>query len=134
MFTVLFICVHNAGRSQMAEAFFNSLSKGRYKALSAGSRPSEIINPVVVEAMREVGIDISGNKPKKLDKNMVLEADLAITMGCGEDACPVVPNELREWDLDDPHGKTIEAVRPIRDEIRKKVDFLIKELDKMPRN
>lgn len=133
MFTVLFICVHNVGRSQMAEEFFNNLSKGRYKALSAGSRPSEIINPVVVEAMREVGIDISGNKPKKLDKNMVLEADLAITMGCGEDACPVVPNELREWNLD-PHGKTIEAVRPIRDEIRKKVDFLIKELDKMPRN
>ena len=134
MFTVLFICVHNVGRSQMAEEFFNNLSKGRYKALSAGSRPSEIINPVVVEAIREVGIDISGNKPKKLDKNMVLEADLAITMGCGEDACPVVPNELREWNLEDPHGKTIEAVRPIRDEIRKKVDFLIKELDKMPRN
>jgi protein-tyrosine-phosphatase len=118
----------------MAEEFFNNLSKGRYKALSAGSRPSEIINPVVVEAIREVGIDISGNKPKKLDKNMVLEADLAITMGCGEDACPVVPNELREWNLEDPHGKTIEAVRSIRDEIRKKVDFLIKELDKMPRN
>lgn len=134
MFTVLFICVHNVGRSQMAEEFFNNLSKGRYKALSAGSRPSEIINPVVVEAIREVGIDISGNKPKKLDKNMVLEADLAITMGCGEDACPVVPNELREWNLEDPHGKTIEAVRSIRDEIRKKVDFLIKELDKMPRN
>ena len=134
MFTVLFICVHNAGRSQMAEAFFNSLSKGRYRGLSAGSRPSDTVNPIVVDVMREVGIDISGNKPKKLDKNMVLEADLAITMGCGEDACPVVPNELREWDLDDPHGKTIEAVRPIRDEIRKKVDFLIKELDKMPRN
>ena len=134
MFTVLFICVHNAGRSQMAEAFFNSLSKGRYRGLSAGSRPSDTVNPIVVDVMREVGIDISGNKPKKLDKNMVLEADLAITMGCGEDACPVVPNELREWNLEDPHGKTIEAVRPIRDEIRKKVDFLIKELDKMPRN
>ena len=132
MFTVLFICVHNAGRSQMAEAFFNSLSKGRYRGLSAGSRPSDTVNPIVVDVMREVGIDISGNKPKKLDRNMVLEADLAITMGCGEDACPVVPNELREWDIEDPHGKTIESIRPIRDEIRKRIDFLIKELDKLP--
>lgn len=129
MFTVLFICIHNAGRSQMAEAFFNKLSHGHYKALSAGSRPSEIVNPVVVEVMREDGLDISKNKPKKLDIEMVRGADLAITMGCGEDACPVVPDELREWDLEDPHGKPIEDVRPIRDEIRKRVDFLIKELD-----
>ena len=134
MFTVLFICVHNAGRSQMAEAFFNKLSEGRYKALSAGSRPSDSINPVVVEAMKEVGIDISGNEPKKLVRDMVLEADLAITMGCGEDACPVVPNELREWEIEDPHGKTIEVVRRIRDEIRIRVDVLIRELDKEPRN
>ena len=132
MFTVLFICIHNTGRSQMAQAFFNKLSKGRYKALSAGSRPSEEVNPVVVEAMREVGIDISENKPKKLDVSMIREADIAITMGCG-DACPVVPNELRDWELEDPSGKPIEAVRPIRDEIRTKVDFLIKELDSSPR-
>jgi arsenate reductase (thioredoxin) len=134
LFTVLFICVHNAGRSQMAEAFFNTLSGGRYWAMSAGSRPSEAVNPIVVEAMREVGIDISGNRPKKLDQRMILEADLAITMGCGEDVCPVVPNELRDWDLEDPSGKTIEAVRQIRDEIRTRVDLLIKELDKTPRN
>jgi arsenate reductase len=116
----------------MAEAFFNSLSKGRYRGSSAGSRPSDTVNPIVVDVMREVDIDISGNKPKKLDRNMILEADLAITMGCGEDACPVVPNELREWDIEDPHGKTIESIRPIRDEIRKRIDFLIKELDKLP--
>ena len=129
MFIVLFICIHNAGRSQMAEAFFNKLSEGRYKALSAGSRPSDSINPVVVEAMREVGFDISSRKSKKLDKEMILEADLAITMGCGGDACPIVPNELRDWQLEDPNGKPIEVVRKIRDEIRFKISALIKELD-----
>jgi arsenate reductase len=129
MVTVLFICVHNAGRSQIAEAFFNKLSGGRHRGISAGSKPAEVVNPVVVEAMREVGIDISGNKPKKLTKEMVLEADLAITMGCGEEACPVVPNELREWQIDDPHGKPIEEVRKIRDEIQRRVKLLIKELD-----
>ena len=130
MVTVLFICIHNAGRSQMAEAFFNKLSGGRHRGISAGSQPSETVNPVVVEAMREVGIDIGRNKPKKLTKDMVLEADLAITMGCGEDACPVVPNELREWDIEDPHGKTIEVVKGIRDEIRSRVEALVKELDR----
>jgi protein-tyrosine-phosphatase len=129
MVTVLFICVHNAGRSQMAEAFFNKLSEGRHKGTSAGSNPADAVNPVVVEAMQEVGIDIGGNKPKKLSKEMILDADLAITMGCGEDACPVVPNELRDWDLEDPHGKPIETVRMIRDEIKLKVKALIKELD-----
>src|SRR4030043_711465 len=129
MVMVLFICVHNAGRSQMAEAFFNNLSEGRHRGIRAGSRPAETVNPIVVEAMREVGIDISGNEPKKLTKEMILEADLAITMGCGEDACPVVPNELRDWQLEDPHGKPIETVRKIRDEIQLKVKTLIKELD-----
>jgi len=128
MVTVLFICIHNAGRSQMAEAFFNKLSEGRHRGISAGNKPAEAVNPVAVEAMREVGIDIGGNKPKKLSKEMVLEADLAITMGCGEEACPVVPNELREWQLDDPHGKPIEAVRTIRDEIQRRVKALINEL------
>jgi arsenate reductase len=129
MVTVLFICVHNAGRSQIAEAFFKKLSGGRHRGISAGSKPAEIVNPVVVETMREVGIDINGNKPKKLTKEMVLEADLAITMGCGEEACPIVPNELREWQIDDPHGKTIDEVRKIRDEIQRRVKLLIKELD-----
>ena len=130
MVTVLFICIHNAGRSQMAEAFFNKLSGGRYIGLSAGSKPSENVNPVVVDAMKEIGIDISGNKPKKLTKEMLLEADLAITMGCGEDACPIAPNELREWNIEDPHGKSIEVIRKIRDDIRKKIENLIRELDK----
>jgi arsenate reductase len=129
MVTVLFICVHNAGRSQMAEAFFNNLSKGHHRGISAGSNPADAVNPIVVKAMREVGIDISGNKPKKLTKEMILEADPTITMGCGEEACPVVPNELRDWQLDDPHGKPIETVRKIRDEIQLKVKALIRELD-----
>ena len=129
MVTVLFICIHNAGRSQIAEAFFNKLSEGRHRGISAGSRPADSVNPVVVEAMREVGFDISSRKPKKLDKEMILEADLAITMGGGEDACPIVPNELRDWQLEDPSGKPIEVVRKIRDEIRFKVSALIKELD-----
>ena len=129
MVTVLFICIHNAGRSQMAEAFFNQLSDGRHRGISAGSKPTEEINPVVVEAMWEVGVDISGNKPKKLTKEMVLEAELAITMGCGEEACPVVPNELREWQIEDPQGKPIEVVRIIRDEVQNRVKDLVKELD-----
>ncbi len=116
----------------MAEAFFNKLSGGRHRGISAGSKPSEAVNPVVVEAMREVEIDISGNKPKKLTKEMILEADLAITMGCGEEACPVVPNELREWQVDDPHGKPIEKVRLIRDDILQRVKALIIELNEAP--
>jgi len=113
----------------MAEAFFNKLSEGRHRGISAGSKPADTVNPVVVEAMREVGFDIDSKKPKKLDKEMILEADLAITMGCGEDACPIVPNELRDWQLEDPSGKPIEIVRKIRDEIRFKVSSLIEELD-----
>jgi len=113
----------------MAEAFFNKLSEECHRGISAGSRPTDSVNPVVVEAMREVGIDISSVKPKKLDREMIIEADLAITMGCGEDACPIVPNELRDWQLEDPNGKPIEVVRKIRDEIRFKISALIKELD-----
>lgn len=129
MVTVLFLCVHNAGRSQMSEAIFNSLSGGRHRGISAGSHPSVEVNPVAMQALREIGLDISGNKPKKLTKELILEADLAVTMGCGEDACPVVPNELREWKIEDPHGKSIEKVREIRDEIRGRVKALIEELD-----
>ena len=132
MVTVLFICVHNAGRSQMAEAFFNKLSDGCHKGMSAGSNPADVVNPIVVAAMWEVGIDIGHNNPKKLSREMILEADLAITMGCGEDACPVVPNELRDWNIEDPSGKPIETVRRIRDEIQSKVKALIRELDERP--
>lgn len=129
MFTVLFICVHNAGRSQMSEALFNYYSNGRYRGISAGSNPSEKINPIVVEALKEIDIDISNKKPKKLTKEMLLEADLAVTMGCGEDECPIVPNELRDWQIEDPHGKSIEEVRKIRDNIIFRIKDLIKELD-----
>ncbi len=129
MATVLFICIHNAGRSQMAEAFLNSMSGGRHRGISAGSRPSESVNPVVVEAMSELGIDISHALPKKLTAELVREADLVVTMGCGEDACPIVPNEMREWDLDDPHGRSIEEVRLIRDQIKVLVRELVRELD-----
>ncbi|MBN1682367.1 arsenate reductase ArsC [Candidatus Bathyarchaeota archaeon] len=129
MFTVLFICVHNAGRSQISEALFNYYSNGRYKGISAGSNPSKEVNPLVVEVMKEFGIDISDIKPRKLTKEMILDSDLAITMGCGEEACPIVPNELREWILEDPHNKSLEVIRKIRDEIDKKIKELINELD-----
>jgi arsenate reductase len=129
MVTVLFICVHNAGRSQMAEAIFNSLSRGRHHALSAGSQPASEVNPVVVKALKEIGLDISGNKPKKLTKDMVQQADIAVTMGCGPDQCPVVPNELREWQIEDPHGKPKEEVRKIRDEVLIRVKALLNEIE-----
>ncbi len=132
MASVLFICVHNAGRSQMAEAIFNSLADGRHIAKSAGSKPADRVNPVAVEALKEIGIDISGRKPKKLDADLALWADLAITMGCGDEPCPVVTGEIRDWDLEDPHGQPIEKVREIRDEIHRRVEALVKELDEAP--
>jgi arsenate reductase (thioredoxin) len=129
MVTVLFICVHNAGRSQMSEAIFNSLAGGFHHAISAGSKPAAEVNPKAVQALKEIGLDISGIKPKKLTKELILQADLAVTMGCGEDGCPVVPNELREWNLEDPSGQPIEKVREIRDELVRRVQALLKELD-----
>jgi len=131
--TVLFVCVHNAGRSQMAEAFFNRLAKGRARAISAGTKPGEKVNPVVVQAMKEVGIDISGNKPKMLTFEMIEKADRMITMGCGEDAaglCPAGFIETEDWALDDPSGKPIEEVRKIRDEIKTRVAALLETLTK----
>ncbi len=113
----------------MSEAIFNSLAGGRHHAISAGSKPATEVNPTAVQALREIGIDISGNKPKKLTKELIFQADLAVTMGCGEDACPIVPNELREWNLEDPSGQPIEVVREIRDEIMKCVKALVEELD-----
>lgn len=126
---VLFVCVQNTGRNQMAEAFFNQMAKGRAKGLSAGTRPSDKVNPVVVEAMREVGIDIGRQKPKPLTLEMMERVDRVITMGCGtEGVCPAsfVPTE--DWQLDDPDGKSIEQVRQIREEVRAKVENLIREL------
>ncbi|WP_395244561.1 arsenate reductase ArsC [Agromyces sp. MMS24-K17] len=126
--TVLFVCVHNAGRSQMAAGFLRELGGGRVEVLSAGSEPKDQINPVAVQAMAEDGIDIQGQVPKVLTTDAVRESDVVITMGCG-DACPIFPGKRYEdWKLDDPAGQGIDAVRPIRDEIRGRVESLLAEL------
>lgn len=126
--TVLFVCVHNAGRSQMAAGFMSALGAGRVQVLSAGSAPKDSINPIAVQAMQEVGIDISNNSPKVLTPEAVQESDAVITMGCG-DACPFYPGKRYEdWVLDDPAGQGIESVRVIRDEIKKRVEQLLSEL------
>ena len=128
MKTVLFVCVHNSGRSQMAEAFFNQTTKGKARAYSAGTQPADKVNPVVVEAMKELGIDISGGKPKMLTMDMVEKADKMITMGCVTEAgaaCPVSFIETEDWALEDPYGKTLAGVRKIRDEIKRRVTKLI---------
>ncbi len=126
--TVLFVCVHNAGRSQMAAGYLQHLAGDRIDVRSAGSEPKDQINPVAVEAMREEGIDITDNTPKLLTVDAVREADVVITMGCG-DTCPIFPGKRYEdWELDDPAGQGIDVVRPIRDEIRKRVEALIESL------
>lgn len=126
--TVLFVCVHNAGRSQMAAGFLQSLTQGRVRVLSAGSAPKDSINPVAIEVMAEEGIDIANNQPKVLTNEAVQESDVVITMGCG-DACPFYPGKRYEdWVLEDPAGKDLETVRKIRDEIKVRVLNLIKEL------
>lgn len=126
--TVLFVCVHNAGRSQMAAGYLQALAGDRVEVLSAGSAPKDQINPVVVEAMAEEGIDIAANTPKLLTADAVRESDVVITMGCG-DACPIFPGKRYEdWQLADPNGQGLVAVRPIRDEIRRRVEHLIEEL------
>jgi protein-tyrosine-phosphatase len=129
--TVLFVCVHNSGRSQMAEAFFNKLAGGKAQALSAGTQPANEVNPVVIEAMREAGINISGNKPKMLTMDMVEKAERMITMGCGAEAgavCPASFIETEDWALEDPKGKSLAQVRKIRDEIKERVSKLVKEI------
>nr|WP_186626654.1 arsenate reductase ArsC [Rhodococcus sp. BP22] len=126
--SVLFVCVHNAGRSQMAAGFLNDLTNGTVEVRSAGSTPAERINPIAVQAMAEVGIDISAQSPKKLTSDAVETSDVVITMGCG-DACPVFPGvRYRDWALPDPAGKGIDAVRPIRDKIKILVEDLVAEL------
>jgi arsenate reductase len=126
--TVLFVCVHNAGRSQMAAGYLQHLAGDRVEVLSAGSEPADQINPVAVEAMREEGIDITTAQPKVLTTQAVQQSDVVITMGCG-DACPIFPGKRYEdWNLDDPAGQGIEAVRPIRNEIKNRVETLIAEL------
>lgn len=125
---VLFVCVHNAGRSQMAAAFLGRMGAGRVRVRSAGSAPADEVNPAVVEAMAEVGVDIAANTPKVLTDDAVRASDVVITMGCG-DACPFFPGKrYLDWVLPDPAGQGVEAVRPIRDRIRRHVEELLEEL------
>ena len=126
--TVLFVCVHNAGRSQMAAGFMRELGRGRVEVLSAGSAPKDSINPIAVEAMAELGIDIANHVPKILTTEAVQDSDAVVTMGCG-DVCPFYPGKRYEdWVLDDPAGQGIESVRVIRDEIKARVEALLAEL------
>jgi arsenate reductase len=126
--SVLFVCVHNAGRSQMAAGWLRHLAGDQVEVRSAGSAPTETINPSAVEAMREVGIDITDQTPKILEYEVAQDSDVIITMGCG-DACPVFPGKRYEdWELDDPAGKGVEAVRPIRDQIKARIEALVSDL------
>ncbi|MFG3258789.1 arsenate reductase ArsC [Streptomyces sp. NPDC048172] len=126
--SVLFVCVHNAGRSQMAAAWLSHLAGDRIEVRSAGSAPADSVNPAVAEAMREVGVDIAAETPKVLTTDAVRASDVCVTMGCG-DVCPAFPGKrYLDWQLDDPAGQGVEAVRPIRDEIRSHVETLIAEL------
>jgi arsenate reductase len=127
--TVLFLCVHNAGRSQMAMGWFNQLAGGRAEALTGGSEPGPSVNPAAVAAMAEVGIDIAREFPKPWTEDGVRAADVVVTMGCG-DTCPWFPGtRYEDWALDDPHGQGLNAVRPIRDEIERRVRALLAELE-----
>lgn len=130
--SVLFVCVHNAGRSQMAAAYLAHLGEGAVEVRSAGSAPAESVNPAAVAAMAEEGIDIAAEVPKVLTTEAVKESDVVITMGCG-DTCPIFPGKRYEdWELEDPAGQGLEAVRPIRDEIRRRIEVLLDELGVAP--
>ncbi|MEW2514759.1 arsenate reductase ArsC [Streptomyces sp. NPDC046870] len=130
--SVLFVCVHNAGRSQMAAAFLTHLGGNRVQVRSAGFAPADTVNPAVVEAIREAGIDISAETPKILTTEAVQSSDVVIIMGCG-DACPYFPGKrYLDWQLDDPAGQGVEAVRPIRDEIEQRIRGLLTELEIEP--
>jgi arsenate reductase (thioredoxin) len=125
---VLFVCLHNAGRSQMAQALFERAAAGRHQAASAGTSPADRVHPEVVEAMRELDIGLSGRTPRLLTNDLARWADVVVTMGCG-DACPYVPGKRYvDWDLPDPKGKPVDEVRATRDEIRRRVDDLVREL------
>ncbi|MDI3210767.1 arsenate reductase ArsC [Arthrobacter sp. AL12] len=129
--SVLFVCVHNAGRSQMAAAFLTALSQGAVEVRSAGSQPAEKVNPAAVEAMAELGIDMSAEIPKVLTTEAVRESDVVITMGCG-DTCPIFPGKRYEdWELEDPAGQGVESVRPIRDDIKTRIEGLIASLGEL---
>jgi arsenate reductase (thioredoxin) len=129
MSTVLFVCLHNAGRSQMSEALFNRAAAGRHTALSAGTTPGDRVHPEVVEVMRELGIDLADRRPQPLTRDLAEQADVVVTMGCG-DECPFIPGKRYiDWELDDPKGRPIEEVRATRDEIGRRVVGLLAELD-----
>ena len=126
---VLFICVGNAGRSQMAEALLNAMARGKALAISAGTMPADRVDPDVIELMKEVGIDIGLSKPKQLKPEMLQDVDKVITMGCGvEEACPAVRVPSEDWGLPDPRGKSKEEIRKIRDEIKERVSKLLQEI------
>jgi protein-tyrosine-phosphatase len=128
MATVLFVCLHNAGRSQMSAALFERAAGGRHRALSAGTTPADRVHPEVVRVMGELGVDLSGRAPRRLTPELAEQADVVVTMGCG-DECPYIPGKRYvDWDLPDPKGRPIDAVRAIRDDIAARVDALAAEL------
>ena len=132
MATVLFVCLHNAGRSQMSQALFQRSAGDRHHALSAGTTPGDRVHPEVVEVMHELGIDISDRHPQLLTRELAAQADVVVTMGCG-DECPYIPGKRYiDWDLQDPKGQPVERVRAIRDDIAARVDGLISELEPPP--
>jgi protein-tyrosine-phosphatase len=127
--TALFVCLHNAGRSQMSQALFERAAAGRHSAQSAGTRPAERVHPEVVEAMAELGIDLSGRRPRPLTRQVAEQADVVVTMGCG-DECPYIPGRRYvDWDLPDPKGRPVEEVRATREQIAQRVEALVAELD-----
>ena len=129
MTTVLFVCLHNAGRSQISQALFERAAKGRHVALSAGTTPAEHVHPEVIEVMREDGIDLSHRRPQLLTRELAEQADLIVTMGCG-DKCPYIPGkQYTDWNLPDPAGKPIADVRATREQVARRVDELLAELD-----
>ena len=130
MATALFVCLHNAGRSQMSQALFERAAGGRHTALSAGTTPGDAVHPEVIEVMSELGIDLSGRRPRGLTRELAEQADVVVTMGCG-DECPYIPGKrYLDWDLADPKGRPVEEVRATRDEIARRVEELVSELDR----
>ena len=130
MATVLFVCLHNAGRSQMSQALFERAAGGRHRALPAGTTPADRVHPEVVEVMAELGIDVAGRTPRLLERELAEQADVVVTMGCG-DECPYIPGRrYLDWYLDDPKGRPIEEVRATRDDIERRVEALLAELDR----
>ena len=132
MATALFVCLHNAGRSQMSAALFERAAAGRHEALSAGTTPAERVHPEVVEVMRELGVDLSARTPRRLTRELAERADVVVTMGCG-DECPYIPGKrYLDWELADPKGRSVDEVRATRDEIARRVTGLVAELDAGP--